>query len=215
MSNQALRILTVCLPLAGLACADTLVLRNGAHLPGRFMSGQSNGIMFNVEGGRPRRFDMNDVARIEFNRAGDPNDRFNGDTFGDDQHAKYDSYRNRPDYRDNQPQGNPIEAKYQDMSRGGVGLGQPVSAEQTSSDGQGHFRIYQNSTVYWNPRTGAHEVHGSIREQYMRMGAENSRLGYPVSDEILAPDGAGRLSTFEHGTIYWSARSGARADFTR
>lgn len=73
----------------------------------------------------------------------------------------------------------------------------------------------QNSTVYWTPATGAHEVHGAIREQFIRVGAENSRLGYPISDEMPAPDGVGRVSNFEHGSIYWAARTGPRVDFAR
>lgn len=101
------------------------------------------------------------------------------------------------------------------MMRAGVGLGQPISPEQTSSDGQGHFCVYQNSTLYWSPATGAHEIHGALREQYLRQGAENSRLGYPVSDELPAPDGIGRVSNFEHGSIYWSSRTGARVEFGR
>ncbi|MCU1329893.1 MAG: hypothetical protein JWN34_5263, partial [Bryobacterales bacterium] len=128
---------------------------------------------------------------------------------------RYDGYRNRPDYRNTQPQTGAIDAKYQDMNRAGIALGQPLGAEQVSSDGQGRFRTYQNSTVYWSQRTGAHEVHGSVREYYLRLGAENGRLGYPVSDEEPAPDGVGRTSNFEHGSIYWSAKAGARVTYAR
>ena len=132
---------------------------------------------------------MDEVARIEFNGIGDTQDRFNSDYCDKDQHSRYDQYRDRPDYRGNQSSA--INSKSQDMSRAGVGLGQPMAAEQTSSDGQGRYRVYQNSTVYWSPATGAHEVHGAIREQFIRVGAESSRLGYPISDEMRAPDGVG------------------------
>lgn len=36
-------------------------------------------------------------------------------------------------------------------------------------------------------------------------------LGFPTSDEIVAPDGAGRYSTFQHGAIYWSPTTGAHS----
>ncbi|MEP6713941.1 MAG: hypothetical protein ABJC09_00100 [Terriglobia bacterium] len=172
-------------------------------------------VVFAEEGGQNHRYNLNDVGRIEFNAAGQGN-RYNSDNYGNDQHSVYDKYGNRPDYRDNQPQGGAINAKYQDMARAGIGLGQPMSPEQTSSDGEGRFRVYQNSTVYWSPRTGAHEVHGAIREQYMQLGAENSRLGYPISDEEPATDGSGgRMNRFEHGVINWNSRTGAAQQFGR
>lgn len=216
MTIRLVGIVAVCFPLAmGVAFGDTLVLRNGSQFSGKLISAQSGAIMFAADGGQSRRYSFNDVGRIEFNSAGERSDRYNGDSYGDDQHSRYDQYRNRPDYRDNQPQGGAIAAKYQDMSKAGIGLGQPISGEQASSDGQGRFRVYQNSTVYWSPRTGAHEVHGAVREQYQRMGAESGRLGYPISDELPASDGVGRINNFEHGSIYWSARTGPRVDAAR
>ncbi len=214
MKIQSLGILAFCIPLAGVAWGDTLVLRNGAHMAGQFVSAQNGNIVFTIQGQRNRRFNVNEVARIEFNRAGETGDRFNSDSYGDDQHAQYDGYRNRPDYRD-QPQASAIDSKYQDMSKAGLGMGQPIAAEQVSADGEGRYRVYQNSTLYWSPNSGAHEVHGGIREQYIRLGAENSRLGYPLSDEVPAQDGSGRTNRFEHGSIYWSPRTGARVDYTR
>ena len=210
MKVQSLVVLIATISLAVVAWGDTLVLRNGSYLSGKFVSGLNGTIVFTPDGGRSRRFALNDVARLEFTGAGETT---TSDYFGNDQHARYDAYNNRPDYRNNQK--GAIDAKYQDMNKAGIGLGQPAGPEQVSSDGEGRFRIYQNSTVYWTPRTGAHEVHGAIREQYIRLGAENSRLGYPVSDEVAASDGSGRTSNFEHGSIYWSARTGTRVDYTR
>ena len=215
MTNRSLGVLALGILLAEAAWGDTLVFRNGSRLSGKFISGQNGSIVFTGVGGRNRRFTLNEVARVEFNDAGVNGAQFNSDYYGDDQHSRYDQYRDRPDYRDNQPQGGAIGAKYQDMTRAGIGLGQPVSPEQVSTDGQGRFRTYQNSTLYWSQRTGAREVHGAIREQYIQLGAENSRLGYPISDELLAPDGSGRISNFEHGSIYWNMRTGSRIDYAR
>ena len=209
-----IELLAMALALVPALHADVLILRNGSHLSGKLLSAQRGVIMFTEQGGQARRFNVDDVARVEFSGMNDGPDRVNSDYYGADRHSRYDQYKGA-DYRDNPPQGGAINSKYQDMTKAGIALGQPISAEQTSSDGQGHVRVYQNSTLYWNPRTGAHEVHGSIREQYIRLGAENSRLGYPTSDEILAPDGVGRQNNFEHGSIYWSAKTGARIDYAR
>jgi uncharacterized protein with LGFP repeats len=132
------------------------------------------------------------------------------DVFDNDRHGRYDQYRNRPDYRDRQPDGGAVEAKYRDMANAGLPLGQPTSAERTSSDGQGHVRTYENGAIFWSPRTGAHEVHGAIRERYEQLGAETGRLGYPTSDEMIAPDGRSRVSRFERGSISWSPEAGVR-----
>ncbi|WP_443050883.1 hypothetical protein [Streptomyces sp. H27-D2] len=40
-------------------------------------------------------------------------------------------------------------------------------------------------------------------------GRPGGALGCPLTDELVNPDGVGRRTRFEHGTIYWSARSGA------
>jgi uncharacterized protein with LGFP repeats len=212
--TKQVRLLIFALPLVSVAWGDTLTMRDGSQMSGRLVSAQNGAVIFAVEGAQ-RRFDVDRIARIDFNGPGDERGRVNGDYFGQDEHSRYDQYRNRPDYRTQQPQGGAIAAKAQDMGKGGVGIGQPISAEQTSQDGQGRSRVYQNATVYWSPRTGAHEVHGGIRDQYMKMGAENGRLGYPTSDETPAPDGMGRVNNFEHGSIYWSPRTGARVDFAR
>ncbi|MEU0939653.1 MULTISPECIES: hypothetical protein [unclassified Embleya] len=35
------------------------------------------------------------------------------------------------------------------------------------------------------------------------MGGIGGALGCPRSDELVGPDGIGRRTRFEHGTIYW------------
>ncbi|WP_208030611.1 LGFP repeat-containing protein [Streptomyces cyanogenus] len=56
---------------------------------------------------------------------------------------------------------------------------------------------------------GTHEVVGEIEQRYLKMGGPGGALGCPLTDELANPDGFGRRTQFEHGTIYWSARSGA------
>src|SRR3569833_1684160 len=57
-------------------------------------------------------------------------------------------------------------------------IGYPGTDEMGSKDGRGrfnHFRAMQlaggpPASIYWTPTTGAHEVHGAIREAWKRIG---------------------------------------------
>src|SRR5215217_2041652 len=74
-------------------------------------------------------------------------------------------------------------------------LGQPLTDELGTPDGLGRFNHFQGGSIYWTPETGAHEVHGAIRDKWASMGFERSLLRYPTSDEQDAP--GGRISHFE------------------
>jgi uncharacterized protein with LGFP repeats len=87
-------------------------------------------------------------------------------------------------------------------------LGFPITDETGTPDGRGRFNHFQGGSIYWTPETGAHEVHGAIREKWASMGWERSRMGYPVSDEKSTPDGHGRVSDFEGGQILWTPEGG-------
>jgi len=52
-------------------------------------------------------------------------------------------------------------------------------------------------------------VHGAIRDEWSSLGWERSFLGYPVTDETVAPDGVGHYNHFQNGSIYWSPSTGA------
>src|SRR5262249_23448570 len=71
-----------------------------------------------------------------------------------------------------------------------------------ASDKVGRFTEFQGGTIFWSPGSGAHEVHGAIRDRWTALGRERSFLGYPISDEQEVSDG-GRANAFEQGTIYW------------
>lgn len=93
---------------------------------------------------------------------------------------------------------------------GEVGLlGYPVTDETGTPDGVGRYNHFQRGSVYWTPATGAHEVHGAIRDHYASLGWERSLLGYPLTDETGAPDGSGRYNHFQGGSLYWSPATGA------
>ncbi|MGW4435234.1 LGFP repeat-containing protein [Streptomyces sp. NPDC004596] len=92
-------------------------------------------------------------------------------------------------------------------------IGAPVdagagTAEGANPDGRGRSRDFEHGTIDWSPQTGAHEVHGAIRDHWAWLGAERF-LGYPITDETGTPDGVGRYNHFENGSIYWTPETGA------
>lgn len=103
-----------------------------------------------------------------------------------------------------------IRGKYSALGWERSFLGYPLTNETTTPDRIGRFNHFQGGSIYWTPSTGAWEVHGAIRAQWAALGWERSALGYPVSDEMVVYGGAGRISNFQHGSIYWSATAGAR-----
>jgi hypothetical protein len=88
-------------------------------------------------------------------------------------------------------------------------LGYPLTDETPTPDSIGRYNHFQGGSIYWTPETGAHEVHGLIREKWAALGWERSILGYPVTDEETAVDRPGRVSAFTGGWIYWDESRGA------
>lgn len=68
---------------------------------------------------------------------------------------------------------------------------------------------YQGGSIYWAAGIGAHTIQGAIKDKWLALGGYNGALGYPTSDEIVAPDGIGRFHKFQNGSIYWSPSTGA------
>jgi hypothetical protein len=102
-------------------------------------------------------------------------------------------------------------------THGGSGglLGFPLTDETAviGDDGKplaGRLNRFAGATVYWSPATGAHEVHGAIRELYEKAGGPRSALGYPVTDETGVVNNDIRYNDFEHGVIVWSPTRGAQ-----
>ena len=85
-------------------------------------------------------------------------------------------------------------------------LGQPVTPEIRTPNGRGAYVVFQGGSIYWSPATGAHEVHGAIRDAWAKRGWEAGPLGFPTSDEY---DHLGtRRSDFQGGTLQWTPRDG-------
>lgn len=73
----------------------------------------------------------------------------------------------------------------------------------------GSFNHFEGGSIYWSSATDAHIVWGAIRQKWFDTGAERY-IGFPKSDENNLARYGGLYNTFERGSIYWTAATGAR-----
>ncbi|NIZ91501.1 N-acetylmuramoyl-L-alanine amidase [Kineococcus rubinsiae] len=85
-------------------------------------------------------------------------------------------------------------------------LGFPTSDDGPAAAG-GAYTHFQNGSIYWSPKTGAHDVRGAIRSKWAASGWERGSLGFPVTGD--SPARGGFYTHFQGGSIYWSAKTGA------
>jgi lysophospholipase L1-like esterase len=97
--------------------------------------------------------------------------------------------------------------KYAELGSTGSVLGDCVRDEGPVNKG-GVAQPFRSGSLYWNPTTGSHALHGAIRGQYAALAWENSYLGFPTTDEFEVRGGRGQH--FQGGSIYWSPATGAR-----
>ncbi len=84
-------------------------------------------------------------------------------------------------------------------------LGFPVTDETATPHRYGSFNHFQGGSIYWNSVYGAHFVRGLIRDKWASLGWENSRFGFPISDEHIRPDGMSAFQQFENDCwMEWS-----------
>ena len=102
-----------------------------------------------------------------------------------------------------------IAAHYAELGGPTSLLGFPLTDETATPDGTGRFNHFTGGSIYWTPATGAHEVHGAIRDKWAALGWELGVAGYPLTDETATPDGTGRFNHFTGGSIYWTPATGA------
>lgn len=98
-------------------------------------------------------------------------------------------------------------------------FGYPITDESVTGDRKGrfnHFRAFRadnsligESTIIWQPQTGAHQIYGAIRDFWAKNGWERSQVGYPVNAEEDRSDQAGRSQLFQRGRILWTSSNGA------
>lgn len=103
--------------------------------------------------------------------------------------------------------GGAIGAKYASLGGCTSPLGKATSAEVPVEGGA--YTRFEGGDIYWSPATGAHVVKGAIATTWAALGAERSPLGFPTTDELTTPDGVGRYTHFQHGSIYWTPTTGA------
>lgn len=87
-------------------------------------------------------------------------------------------------------------------------IGYPTTDEIVNPDGIGRRQHFTGSTIYWYLNE-AYSIGGEIQKKWNSLGAERGQLGYPISDELVLPDGQGRMNRFQHGVIYWHPSTGA------
>lgn len=89
-------------------------------------------------------------------------------------------------------------------------LGYPTTSDIPQGNAW-YKQDFQGGHVYTHNALPASQasIQGAIYDKWQSMGAQNSELGYPISDELTTPDGVGRYNVFEHGTIYWTPKTGA------
>jgi uncharacterized protein with LGFP repeats len=92
-------------------------------------------------------------------------------------------------------------------------LGFPTTDEAVTPNGIGRFNYFSlGGAIYWTGPTGAQSIHGAILSKWASMGWENSILGFPVTDEVVTPNGIGRYNYFSlNGSIYWTGPTGAQS----
>lgn len=103
-----------------------------------------------------------------------------------------------------------ILAKYKELGFTSSALGFPRSDESDTNYVGGKYNLFKNGIILWKPETGAKAVYGEIYRKYNSMSRENGFLKFPVTDELVCPDGRGRYNHFENGSIYWSPKTGAQ-----
>ena len=103
------------------------------------------------------------------------------------------------------PTSGAIGAKYATAS--GV-LGTTTSGETAGRNG-GFYQLFERGTVAWTAAAGTYAVVNGINTVWTGIGAQNSDLGYPTSDEY-APMAGGVMQNFQYGKISWNPATGSR-----
>lgn len=79
------------------------------------------------------------------------------------------------------------------------------------SDGL-NLAISEPGLAFWSTGTrcgNSPSTVGAIDAKYRALGGCGSLLGAPITEERATPDGVGRYSVFQRGSIYWTAQTGA------
>lgn len=82
------------------------------------------------------------------------------------------------------------------------------------------YTHFERGSIFSSPRTGAHEIHGPIRDKWAALDWDRG-LGFPSTDVVTSPDGRFQHSEFEkfaflwdvaaQSAIYWSPSTNAHS----
>ncbi|MBN1093855.1 hypothetical protein JKP75_15625 [Blastococcus sp. TML/M2B] len=109
------------------------------------------------------------------------------------------------------------------VAKGGIGytwmgrgaengaFGYPVGSEECGLPAGGCAQNFQHGRITWSPASGVHLLTGAVRDRYGLLGEERGHMGYPATDTACGLVGGGCFQVFDHGWIYWSPATGARA----
>nr|WP_281177503.1 hypothetical protein [Granulicoccus phenolivorans] len=92
-------------------------------------------------------------------------------------------------------------------------LGQPLDNEHDGLVNGGWYQVFEGGVVTWAPGVPASITKNAMRDKWMSMGAENSRLGYPTTDEICGLKDGGCYQTFQGGYLVWSPATGTHVSW--
>ena len=96
-----------------------------------------------------------------------------------------------------------IREKYEALGGAAGWVGLPTTDEVDVPGGR--VSRFQGADIYWSPATGAHEVHGAIRDAYNAAGGAWSSYGLPTSDEFQSVSfyRSGFLGLFSSYRRFW------------
>lgn len=104
----------------------------------------------------------------------------------------------------------PIRDRYAAMGFENGVLGYPTSGQVCGYAASGCVQTFQGGDIYWSPSSGAYAVTaGAIRANFQRLGSENGKTGYPVSNEVCGLKSGGCYQFFQGGSMIWSSATGA------
>lgn len=91
-------------------------------------------------------------------------------------------------------------------------LGFPAGPEKekTALVRGGASQSFEKGSIIWSPTNSAFVMQGGIRDAWVKNGAQNGYLGYPITDEVKTKEGVA-YQFFKGGTIRWTAATGAIA----
>lgn len=122
-------------------------------------------------------------------------------------------FQNGVIYQNNQKMGiltGAIGQKYFKVGGFTSSVGLPAELkEKTGLVRGGASQSFTKGSIVWSPNNGAFVMKGGIRDAWVKKGAQNGFLGYPITDEITFSGGVKQY--FEGGVIVWSAKNGAIA----